>query len=377
MGLTEKGQVAVNVIKEFFPNQKFNAQQLSAAANETIRANTLSAIANKGYLIKFNTSPVTYQASDTFNELFTSTESNANNENLHRAYKVKNDEFYTLLNDIEIECKNYITFFRDKIIYLNCDDEESNFWKYFYNHFQEYGLKELWATHLQEPTSYLLKTIDGIQIDKINLISNGDYNNPECIALLDKSDIIITNPPFSKSKEFIALIVEHQKQFLVIGNENAFSSTLIFPLLKTRKVWAGINQVKKFLTPTGEIAEFGNICWFTNLPIQKNIPFLNLTKLYDSNYYDTYNNFDAINVDKLEDIPKDYMGIMGVPVSIARRYNPEQFEILGLAAGNTKNNHLNFSVQYTPHPLDRGGCGIIKNTIRKYTRIFIRRKIKS
>ncbi len=299
------------------------------------------------------------------------------NDNLHNALRNKNDEFYTLLDDIERECDNYKKFFINKIIYLNCDDENSNFWKYFFNNFQELQLKELIATHLEEPKSYILKTQDGKTINKTPLLKNGSYDSEECLKLLDLSDIIITNPPFSKSKEFISLIIEHNKQLLVIGNENAFSSTLIFPLLKNHKIWTGFNKVSSFLTPEGNLKNFGNICWFTNIPINKNIPFIECTKKYDPDIYLRYNNFEAINVDRVTDIPKDYDGIMGVPISFINKWNRDQFELLGLAAGNTKTNNLNFSVPYAPHPLDRGGCGIVNNNIRKYTRVFIKKNINN
>lgn len=296
------------------------------------------------------------------------------NDNLHNALRNKNDEFYTLLSDIEKECDNYKNFFINKIIYLNCDDENSNFWKYFFDNFQELQLKELIATHLEEPKSYSLKTQDGKIINKTPLLGNGSYDSEECLKLLNLSDIIITNPPFSKSKEFISLIIGYNKQLLVIGNENAFSSTLIFPLLKDHKIWTGFNKVSSFLTPEGTLKSFGNICWFTNIPINKNIPFIECVKEYDPSIYLQYNNFEAINVDRVTDIPKDYDGIMGVPISFINKWNYNQFELLGLAAGNTKTNNLNFSVPYTPHPLDRGGCGIVNNNIRKYTRVFIRKK---
>lgn len=291
------------------------------------------------------------------------------NDNLHKALKNKNDEFFTLFEDVEKECSNYSSYFQNKIIYCNTDNEKSAFWLYFTKNFKELKLQKVIATYLDFPSSYKLE-YNGNEIIKTKLAGNGDYSSTECIEILKTADIIITNPPFSKSKEFINLIIkEHNKDLLVIGNENAFSSTLLFPLLKENKIWTGYNKVKEFLTDNGDIKSFGNICWFTNLPREEK-PFIKLTKNYNKKNYKKYENFEAINVDRIVDIPKDYYGIMGVPVSIVGKYNSKQFKILGLAAGNTKTNHLNYEVPYTPHPLDRGGCGIVEGK-RKYTRVFV------
>jgi len=298
----------------------------------------------------------------------------ATNDNLHRALRNKNDEFYTYLSDVEKECAHYISYFSDKVIYCNTDDENSAFWHYFVDNFENLGIKKVIATHLESPQSYKLE-YDGNSVIKTLLKGDGNYSSSECIEILDKVDIVVTNPPFSKSKEFITLIIEHNKDLLVIGNENAFSSTLLFPLLKDHKIWTGYNKVKTFFTPTGETKDFGNICWFTNLPREEK-PFIPLSKVYDETSYKRYENFDAINVDRLTDIPKDYAGVMGVPISLIGKYNPKQFEILGLAAGNTKAHKLNYNVAYTPHPLDRGGCGIVEGQ-RKYTRVFVYLKILS
>ena len=294
------------------------------------------------------------------------------NDNLHAALRNKNDEFYTLLEDVKAECEDYKESFKNKIIYCNTDDEQSAFWKYFYQNFRYLQLKKIIATHLEEPKSYKLVSKDGENFDKIPLQQNGGYETEECLKLLQESDIVITNPPFSLSKQFIDTILSMNKKILVIGNENSFSSTLLFPYFKDQLLHTGNHKVKQFLQPDGSIKTFGNICWLTNLPNQEK-PFLLLTKSYKEESYPKYDNFDAINVDKIVDIPKDYDGIMGVPISIVGKYNPKQFEILGLAAGNTKNNKLNYKVPYTPHPLDRGGCGVV-NGVRKYTRVFIQKR---
>lgn len=186
-------------------------------------------------------------------------------------------------------------------------------------------------------------------------------------------DIIVTNPPFSLFRKLVLILEKYSKNYLLIGNENTFASTEIFPLIKDEKIHLGFNKVKNFLTPDNSIQTFGNISWFTNLSIEKETKPIKMTKKYDAETYPQYDNFKAINVDKVTDIPLDYYGIMGVPITYLNKHNKNQFEILGLAAGNTKNNGLNYNVEYNPSPLDRGGCGVI-NGVRKYSRVFIRRK---
>lgn len=297
----------------------------------------------------------------------------AKNDNLHKALKNKNDEFYTLYQDIEKECSNYIQHFENKIIYLMCDTEESQFWQYFLNNFKNFKLKELIATHLDlNNNSYKIYTADGNTIKKDSLSENGDFRNQECINILKQSDIVITNPPFSFFRQIVKLILQYNKKFLLVGNENTFASTEIFPLIKDNQIWTGINKIKQFKQPDNSLKDFGNICWFTNLTINKDIPFIPLTKKYSKETYPEYDNFQAINVDRVNLIPFDYDGIIGVPISYLNKYNPNQFKIVGLAAGNTKINKLNFDVPYTPHPLDRGGCGVI-NGKRKYSRVFIQK----
>lgn len=295
------------------------------------------------------------------------------NENLHQALKNKNDEFYTFYEDIEKECNNYISFFENKKIYLICDDDESNFWKYFLKQFNKFKLKSLTATSLSFPKGKYFCTEDGKNIIFQNLVENGDFQTAEIQKILKEQDIIITNPPFSLFRKLVILLEQYNKQYLLIGNENTLASTEIFPLFKDEKITIGYNKVKTFFTPNKEIKTFGNITWFTNLPIQKIVKPLRLTKKYDENIYKKYDNFEAINVDKVAEIPLDYNGIMGVPITYLNKHNDQQFKILGLAAGNTKNNNLNFEVKYTPSPLDRGGCGVI-NGVRKYSRVFIQKR---
>lgn len=378
MALTEKGYNAARLIQQYYPNGKFSAADLTAKSGQTIVAATLNAVAKNGVLNRYETSPITFELIPGINIESLAPigkKKTAGNDNLHNALKTKNDEFFTFYKDIEAECSHYTHHFKNKIIYLNCDDEDSQFWQYFFTNFVSFGLKGLIATHLdKENTSYKIVSIDGINIQRIPLTGIGDFSSEECQEILDEADIIITNPPFSRFREMVSLILKHNKKFLLIGNENTFASTEIFPLIKDNLVWTGFNKVRQFLQPDGTTKDFGNICWFTNLEIEKDIPFITLTEKYSVEAYPFYDNFEAINIDRVELIPCDYYGIMGIPVSYLGKYNPKQFEIIGLAAGNTKTNKLNFDVPYTPHELDRGGCGVVKG-VRKYSRVFVKRRV--
>lgn len=262
------------------------------------------------------------------------------NANLQRAKNVKNDEFYTRLNDVSKELKHYVEHFKDKIVYCNCDATWSAFWRYFHLNFAELGLKKLISTHYErkEPT-YKMEYTGGDDNDievgiKTPLEGNGDFRNQECLDILDEADIVVTNPPFSLFREYVAALREHGKKFLVIGSKNVITYKDFFPLLQNGDVWIGWNNPSEFITPDGCIKKFGNIGWFTNLGIAKRNEKLVLHKKYTPEEYPRYDNYDAINVDKLADIPVDYDGVMGVPISIMDKYNPDQFEIVGCKKGN-------------------------------------------
>lgn len=167
---------------------------------------------------------------------------------------------------------------------------------------------------------------------KTPLEGNGDFRNKECLDLLDECDIVVTNPPFSLFREYVAMLMEHEKKFLIIGNKNAITYKEFFPLLKDDKVWIGCTNVKEFLQPDGSIKKFGNIGWFTNQDVAKRHEKLILWKQYTPEEYPKYDNYDAINVDKVNDIPEDYDGVMGVPITFMDKYNPDQFEIVGYTA---------------------------------------------
>lgn len=291
----------------------------------------------------------------------------ADNERLRNANKAKNDEFYTQLSDIEKEMRYYIDQFKGKVIFCNCDDPEySNFWKYFELNFTRLGLKKLIATHYEtEKPSYKLEIIkdldgDGLitskDIIKTPLKQNGDFRSPECIELLKEADIVITNPPFSLFREYIAQLIEYDKKFLIIGNINAISYREIFPLLRDNKMWLGASihsGDRKFLVPEHvfdrakvkgklEEDEYGNkyvrvvgVRWMTNLDYKERHDELILYKNYNETDYPKYANYDAINCDLVVNIPCDYKGKVGVPVSFMDKYNPEQFKIIGLGISNS------------------------------------------
>ena len=262
----------------------------------------------------------------------------SNNSNLHRAKKAKNDEFYTQLSDIENELRHYRDHFKGKVVYCNCDDPmRSNFVKYFQINFVVLGLKKLIATGYKKNSRGIKLVYDSNRKDANveELEGNGDFRSEECVKLLDEADVVVTNPPFSLFREYVAQLVGYGKKFLIIGNMNALKYKEIFPLIKANKIWIGVNWVKSFTEPDGKVVKMGNVVWFTNLDVKKRHEFLTLTEKYDKVKYPKFDNYDAIEVGKYTDIPKDYAGVIGVPISYLMHHNPEQFEIVGmLNAGN-------------------------------------------
>ena len=200
------------------------------------------------------------------------------------------------------------------------------------------------------------------------LKGDGDFRSPECIELLKEADIVVTNPPFSLFREYIAILMLYEKKFIIIGNQNAITYKDVFPLLKNNKVWPGYNHVKEFLQSDGNIKKFGNIQWFTNLDISKRHEKLILYKKYTPADYPKYDNYDAINIDKVTDIPCDYDGIMGVPITFLDKYNPEQFEIIGATESEGKgfSQGLWISDSKIAQPM--------VNQIKRYKRLFIRKR---
>lgn len=311
----------------------------------------------------------------------------AKNENLKNAKAAKNDEFYTQLTDVEKELMNYKHHFKDKVVLCNCNDARgSAFWRYFDGQFDRLQIRRLIATHY-EPNgkAYMLdKTRVGEDSPTVRteLDGDGDFRSEECIELLKQADIVCTNPPFSHFREIIALLMEHNKKFLLIGNKNAITYKEFFPLLKDNKVWIGYNMVKEFEKPDGTIQKFGNIGWFTNLDIKKRHENMDLFERYKGNedHYPKYDNYNAIEVSKVVEIPKDYNGMMGVPITFLDKYNPDQFEVIGMAkrgAGDpalkskvyTKEDYSNYSdLNAGPVLIENG---VLRNT---YPRILIKRK---
>ncbi len=288
------------------------------------------------------------------------------NKNLHNARNNKNDEFYTGLSDIEKELGHYEAHFKGKAVYCNCDDPRiSNFFHYFSHNFDRLGLKRLIGSCYKSRTPDIFglgdsesavyldyhgtKNDNGVpdrdDIGIRHLAGDGDFRNKESIALLEQADIVVTNPPFSLFREYMAQLIDYDKKFLIIGNQNAVCYKEIFPLLKENKVWLGHryggmdfhvpdhNSVPNDRLGT-KTQSFGNICWFTNLENDKKNERLPLFRLYNETDYPKYDNYDAINVDRVNDIPVDYTGPMGVPITFMNKHNPDQFEIIGQGQGN-------------------------------------------
>ncbi len=309
------------------------------------------------------------------------------NANLHKAKTAKNDEFYTQLSDVSKELMHYKEHFKDKVVFCNCDDPSwSAFWKYFHLNFSHLGLKKLISTHYdrEKPTykmEYEGSNDNDVEVGTITpLEGNGDFRNAECIELLKQADIVVTNPPFSLFREYIAQLMEYEKEFLIIGNKNSITYKEFFPLLKDDKVWIGYESPAEFGTPEGITKKINGLSrWFTNLDIKKRHEKLILWKNYTPEEFPTYDNYDAINVDKVSDIPCDYDGVMGVPITFLDKYNPEQFEILWITQ---RNDDPYKTKKYTTAEFKNANdlnarATILVNGIPKsvYARILIRKKI--
>lgn len=344
----------------------------------------------------------------------------AGNSNLHAANRAKKDEFYTQLSDIANELKHYRPHFAGKTVFCNCDDPyESNFFKYFALNFNSLGLKklictcyngspvagsQLCLTDPEDPQGKQQKTrvphkIVITQVPDVNgdgatdltdvelllknnsnilttLNGNGDFRSAECIELLKEADIVVTNPPFSLFREYVAQLVEYKKQFLIIGNQNAITYKEIFRLIKDNIMWLGSTlsfcafkvpqdyeekAVRFWIDETGQKwRSMGNICWFTNLDHKKRHEELDMFKHYSPDDYSRYDNYDAIEVSRVENIPMDYNGVMGVPITFLGKYNPDQFDIIG-AMTTTKIEGYNYGYPYV-------------NGQKIYARILIRKK---
>jgi len=293
----------------------------------------------------------------------------SSNSNLHKAKDSKKDEFYTQLEDIERELRYYRNHFKDKVVYCNCDDPRvSNFFHFFSYNFEKLGLKKLIATCYKNQDADLFSTNksdaavyleytgdknnnnvpDVEEIGVKDLKGDGDFRSEESIELLKEADIVVTNPPFSLFREYVAQLIEYDKKFIIVGHQNAIGYRDIFQLFKENKIWLGygfkggaahfINKHYEDYAAAGDhkdgMIRVSGVTWFTNLDINKRHDDLILYKNYSEADYIKYENFDAINVDKTKDIPIDYKGYMGVPITFMDKYNPEQFEIIGLGIAN-------------------------------------------
>ena len=312
------------------------------------------------------------------------------NENLHKAKVAKNDEFYTRLQDIENELRHYRNHFKGKVVYCNCDDaRESNFFKYFSLSFEFLGLKKLIATGYKENGKGVAlvyegdkngnRNVDDEEISVTELNGNGDFRSEECIEFLKEADIVVTNPPFSLFREYVAQLMQYGKEFLIIGNGNAVTYKEIFPYIKDNKMWIGASKGiggkfsfivsndydNKFVYEENgvRLGQVNSACWFTNLEHKKRNEELILYKHYNPTEYPKYDNYDAIEVSKVAEIPMDYEGVMGVPISFLDKYCPNQFEIIGIAN----------SARY----IGDFPCLTIIDGKRIYNRILIRKRLSS
>lgn len=323
----------------------------------------------------------------------------AKNAHQNRARKNKDDEFYTRIEDVAEELSNYKKHFKNKTVFCNCDDPEwSAFWIFFHQNFADYGLKKLIATHFNKDgqPSYVMEYEGGNDVDvkdwhQRQLKQNGDFESKECVDLLKHADIIVTNPPWSLFRKYVALLIKENKKFVIIGNKNAVGDKDIFPYFKENKIWLGYNIPKNFSRPDGstttKINGLGR--WFTNLDIQKRhkplIPELKYEYKNHKDWYPKYENYDAINIGyvgepatilnekgkevdkekattKVDHIPYDYFGLMGVPITFMDKFNPDEFEIVQLCASHGK------EVKHIENE-----CGFV-NGQWVYSRILIKRR---
>lgn len=330
----------------------------------------------------------------------------AKNDNLHKAKRAKADEFYTQLSDIENECKHYWEHFKGKTILCNCDDPRvSNFLRYFSLNFEHLGLKkliaicyknqdiDLFSQESSEKAVYIIyegdkngnRQVDDNELEVKELQGDGDFRSKECIELLKEADIVVTNPPFSLFREYVAQLIEYEKKFLIIGNKNAITYKEIFTLIKANKIWTGVRGfsggmwfksdyegktekiIKDWEGNTERIINVPSI-WFTNLDHKKRHEELILYKNYTPEEYPKYANYNVIEVSKTAEIPMDYNGVMGVPITFMDKYNPKQFEIIGMAEDNGK------GLSGEAAEWDGKNPHCIINGKAMYKRIFIRKK---
>ncbi|MCL2743837.1 MAG: adenine-specific methyltransferase EcoRI family protein [Planctomycetaceae bacterium] len=297
--------------------------------------------------------------------------SRSTNTSLNKARTARNDEFYTCLTDIERECKHYEEQFHGKTILCNCDDPQvSNFFRFFFTSFHRLGLKRIISVCRKSKGGQGMYCVYDGKERTDGIIEDGDFRSPASIELLKQADIVCTNPPFSLFREYTAQLMTYRKEFLIIGNDNAITYKEIFPLIKENKLWRGYERVKQFITDKNEIKKFGNVGWYTNLDVSYRHEEMFLRKRYSPDKYPKYDNYDAIEVSKLADIPCDWGGCMGVPITFIEKYNPKQFEIIW-----TTDRGGDGMLDWLKKPYHLGyGSGYVNN-VKLYKRIIIRRRI--
>lgn len=323
------------------------------------------------------------------------------NTNLHSAKKAKNDEFYTQLTDIEKEMRHYKDFFKGKVVYCNCDDaRESNFFKYFSLNFEHLGLKKLITTGYKESGKGVVliyegdkngnRIVEDSEIIVRELEGNGDFRSEECIEFLKEADVVVTNPPFSLFREYVAQLMEYGKKFIIIGNGNAVTYKEIFPYIKNNELWLGNKSFSggmdfiagenydstkckhpKYDNKGNIIINVMMCVWFTNISHTKRNTPIDLYRRYSNEDYPKYDNYDAIEVSKVSEIPMDYEGVMGVPITFLDKYCPTQFEIIDareVAINDKQKNKSTYLIK------DADGAINGKPT---YARICIRKRLSS
>ena len=339
------------------------------------------------------------------------------NNDLRAAKKAKKDEFYTQLTDIEKELRFYKKFFKNKSVYCNCDDpKKSNFFQYFSLNFEYLGLKklittcyknqnvDLFSTNKFEQGAYLEylgdlnqnNIPDDHEISKTHLKGDGDFRSEECINLLKNSDVVVTNPPFSLFREYIDQLIMFNKKFLIIGNVNAITYKEVFKLFQENKIWMGASIKsgdREFGVPNdyplnaagSRVDENGNkfirvkgVRWFTNIDFKERYEDIVLYKKYSQEEYPKYDNYDAINIDKTKDIPKDYKGVMGVPITFIDKYNPDQFEILGITDRSNSSGlrTKKYTAEDSPKYNDLNARSVLK-TVKGYKAVYARLLIRN
>lgn len=340
------------------------------------------------------------------------------NSSLGAARSAKQDEFYTQLTDIERELKHYKKHFAGKTVYLNCDDPRvSNFFHYFSFNFERLGLKKLIAACYKSQDVDLFSTGDSDQAiwleyegdkngsgvpdpDEVGVhhfAGDGDFRSAESIELLRQADIVVTNPPFSLFREYIAQLIEYDKKFVILGSQNTLATKGLFELVRNNKLWLGHNngdmafrvpdhyeprETRFWVDADGQKwRSFGTMCWLTNLDIPKRHEELVLYRTYDPGTYPTYDNYDAIEVGRVKDIPIDWDGAMGVPITFMEHYNPDQFEILGITDrdDNSGLKTKTYSIADVPNAgdLNRRGALLVDGRLKStFARILIRKKVR-